>query len=165
MRPKSKPSMIAYLAKIKNVIAKLRTFEVELIPKGQNAQAGALSKVASLTPTELNRSVYVEVRRERSVDQEPKVCCVAHEPSWIDPILAYKLRGEIPEDRNLASKIKRINSKFIVFRGELLKMSFSAPLLKCVGPTNADYIVREIHLGICGNHIGGQTLAHKALRA
>ncbi|XP_021721069.1 uncharacterized protein LOC110688614 [Chenopodium quinoa] len=64
------PSMISYLAKIKSVIAKLRTFEIELYPRGQNAQVDALSKLASSTLTELNRSVYVEVRRNRSIDQE-----------------------------------------------------------------------------------------------
>ncbi|XP_021737844.1 uncharacterized protein LOC110704371 [Chenopodium quinoa] len=62
------PSMIGYLAKIKAVIAKLRTFEVELIPRGQNAQADAFSKLASSTLTELNRSVYVE----RVEDQKSK---------------------------------------------------------------------------------------------
>ncbi|XP_021764856.1 uncharacterized protein LOC110729427 [Chenopodium quinoa] len=159
------PSMVSYLAKIKTVIAKLRTFEVELIPRGQNAQVDALSKLTSSSLTELNRSVYVEVRRERSVDQEPEICCVAHEPSWMNLILAYKLWGELPEDKKLASKMKRIGSRFIIFKGELLKKSFSAPLLKCVGPTDANYILREIHFGICGNHIGGRTLAHKALRA
>ncbi|XP_021774601.1 uncharacterized protein LOC110738498 [Chenopodium quinoa] len=159
------PSMIAYLAKIKSVIAKRRTFEVELIPRGQNAQADAIFKLANSTLTELNRSVYVEVRREKTVDQEPQVSCIAHEPSWIDPILAYKLRGEVPEDRNLDSKIKRIRSRIIIFREELPKKSFSAPLLKFMGPTDADYILREIHLGICGNHIGGRALALKALRA
>ncbi|XP_021719468.1 uncharacterized protein LOC110687160 [Chenopodium quinoa] len=159
------PSMISYLAKIKSVIAKLRTFEIELIPRGQNAQADALSKLASSTLTELNRSVYVEVRRNRSIDQEIEVQCAEAEPSWMDPILAYKLQGTLPEDRNLATKMKRVGSWFIIYKGELLKKSFSAPLLKCVGPTNADYILREIHFGICGNHIGGRTLAHKALRA
>ncbi|XP_021745281.1 uncharacterized protein LOC110711210 [Chenopodium quinoa] len=160
-----KTSMIAYLAKIKIVIEKQKTFEIELIPRSQNTQADALSKLVSSTLTELSRSVYVEVRHERSVDHEPEVYCVAHEPSWMDPILAYKLQGELPEDRNLASKIKRISLRFIVFRGELLKKSFSAPLLKCVGPTDAEYILQEIHLGICGNHIGGRALAHKVLRA
>ncbi|XP_021771681.1 uncharacterized protein LOC110735803 [Chenopodium quinoa] len=158
------PSMISYLAKIKSVIAKLRTFEIELIPRGQNAQADALSKLASSTLTELNRFVYVEVRRNRSIDQEIEVQCVEAEPSWMDSILAYKLQGTLPEDRNLAVKIKRVGPRFIVYNGELLKKSFSAPLLKCVGPTDADYILREIHFGICGNHIRGRTLAHKALR-
>ncbi|XP_021735240.1 uncharacterized protein LOC110701933 [Chenopodium quinoa] len=159
------PSMISYLAKIKSVIAKLRTFEIELIPRGQNAQADALSKLASSTLTELNRSVYVEVRRNRSIDPEVEVQCAEVEPSWMDPILAYKLQGTLSEDRNLAAKTKRVASRFIVYKGELLKKSFSAPLLKCVGPPDADYILREIHFGICGNHIGGRTLAHKALRA
>ncbi|XP_021756199.1 uncharacterized protein LOC110721370 [Chenopodium quinoa] len=151
------PSMISYLAKIKNVMAKLRTFEVELIPRGQNAQADALSKLASSSLTELDRSVYVEVRRNRSIDQEAEVLCVEAEPSWMDTILAYKLQGELPEERILAAKLKRIGSRFIVYNGELLKESFPTPLLKCVGPTDADYILREIHFGICGNHIGGRT--------
>ncbi|XP_021735093.1 uncharacterized protein LOC110701771 [Chenopodium quinoa] len=159
------PSMISYLAKIKSVIAKLRTFETELIPRGQNAQADALSKLASSTLTELNRSVYVEVRRTKSIDPEIEVQCAEVEPSWMDPILAYKLQRTLPEDKNLAAKIKRVASRFIVYKGELLKKSFSAPLLKCVGPTDADYVLREIHFSICGNHIGGRALAHKALRA
>ncbi|XP_021752462.1 uncharacterized protein LOC110717969 [Chenopodium quinoa] len=159
------PSMVAYLAKIKTVIAKLRSCEIELIPRGQNAQADALSKLASSTLTELSKSVYVDVRREKSVAEVMNLDCAMHETSWMDPILAYKIREELPEDRKLASKIKRISSRFVVFRDKLLRKSFSSPLLKCVGPTDADYILREIHLGICGNHIGGRTLAHKALRA
>ncbi|XP_021762690.1 uncharacterized protein LOC110727439 [Chenopodium quinoa] len=107
----------------------------------------------------------MEVRRDKIIDQESEVLCVEAEPSWMDPILAYKLQGELPEDRNLATKLKRIGSRFIVYNGELLKKSFSTPLLKYLGPTDADYILREIHFGICGNHIGGRTLAHKALRA
>ena len=38
------------------------------------------------------------------------------------------------------------------------------PLLKWVTLAEAKYIMREIHEGTCGNHIGGQSLAFKALR-
>ena len=38
------------------------------------------------------------------------------------------------------------------------------PLLKCVAPSEAKYIMREIHEGICRNHAGGQSLAFKRLR-
>ena len=38
------------------------------------------------------------------------------------------------------------------------------PFLKYVTPSKADYIMREIHEGICGNHTRGQSLAFKALR-
>lgn len=46
--------------------------------------------------------------------------------------------------------------------GQLYRRS-SYPLLKCVGPADANYILREIH-GVCGNHMGGRALAYKALR-
>ena len=38
------------------------------------------------------------------------------------------------------------------------------PLLKRVTPFEADYIMREIHEGICRNHTGGQSLAFKVFR-
>ena len=37
-------------------------------------------------------------------------------------------------------------------------------LLKCVTPSEVNYIMREIHEGTCGNHAGGSSLAFKALR-
>ena len=37
-------------------------------------------------------------------------------------------------------------------------------ILKCVGKEDANYILRKVHEGICGNHIGAQTMAGKTLR-
>nr|KYP31610.1 Transposon Ty3-I Gag-Pol polyprotein [Cajanus cajan] len=47
---------------------------------------------------------------------------------------------------------------------ELYRRGFSTPLLKCIDTHQADYIIREIHEGICGSHSGGRTLAAKVLR-
>ncbi|XP_056687296.1 uncharacterized protein [Spinacia oleracea] len=122
---------------------------------------------SSSTLIDLNTSVHVEVYQERSIDlPPPTVCNLRPEPSWMDAIIAYKEKGELPEDKLQARKLKRFNRWFIIYaHGELMRKSFSSPLLKCVGPTDADYILREVHLGICGNHIGGRSVAHKALRA
>ena len=38
------------------------------------------------------------------------------------------------------------------------------PILKCVGREDASYVLREVHEGICGNHIGARALAGKTLR-
>ncbi|XP_056690408.1 uncharacterized protein [Spinacia oleracea] len=115
----------------------------------------------------MNRSVHVEVYQERSIDlPPPTVCNLRPEPSWMDAVITYKERRELPEDKLLARTLKRYNNRFVIdAKVELMRKSFSTPLLKCVGPTETDYILREIHLGICGNHIGGRTLAHKTLRA
>ena len=84
--------------------------------------------------------------------------------SWMDPILDYLLNGTLPSNRNEASKLRARSARFVLLRGTLYKRGFSAPLLKCIGKEDADYVLREVHEGICGNHIRAQTLAGKILR-
>ena len=38
------------------------------------------------------------------------------------------------------------------------------PILKCVEKEDANYILREVHEGIYGNHIGSWTVVGKTLR-
>ena len=86
------------------------------------------------------------------------------EPSWMDPILDYLVDGTLPSDPKEASKLRARSVRFTVHRGTLYKRGFSAPILKCVGNEDANYILREVQEGICGNHIGAQTLVGKTLR-
>ena len=48
--------------------------------------------------------------------------------------------------------------------GGLYKRGFFTPILKCIAEGDADYILREVHEGVCGNHIGARALAGKVLR-
>ncbi|KAA3452499.1 rve domain-containing protein/RVT_3 domain-containing protein [Gossypium australe] len=41
---------------------------------------------------------------------------------------------------------------------------FSHPLLRCLSLSEAEYIMREIHEGICVDHLGGRLLVQKILR-
>ena len=34
--------------------------------------------------------------------------------------------------------------------------------MKCLAPEQSHYVLAELHEGICGNHYGGRTLAHRA---
>ena len=72
--------------------------------------------------------------------------------------------GTLLSDPKEASKLRARSARFTVHRGTLYKRGFSAPILKCVGKEDANYILREVHEGICGNHIGVRTLAGKTLR-
>lgn len=47
---------------------------------------------------------------------------------------------------------------------ELYKRSATSPMLKCIGPENSDYALREVHEGICRDHFAGKILALKILR-
>lgn len=52
---------------------------------------------------------------------------------------------------------------FTLIGDSLYKRAFSRPLLKCLGLNKADYLIWEIHKGICGGHARGRMLAQKVL--
>ncbi|KAK3022653.1 hypothetical protein RJ639_045419 [Escallonia herrerae] len=55
-------------------------------------------------------------------------------------------------------------ARYAVVKSVLYKRSFSLPYLRCLTPIEADYALREVHEGICGQHLGRRALAHKILR-
>ena len=66
-------------------------------------------------------------------------------------MLKYKEEGELPIDPTRAKKIKNMEPQFIIVNNELYKVAKSGPLLTCVTPEEAEYILRKIHEGVCGH--------------
>ncbi|XP_056694947.1 uncharacterized protein [Spinacia oleracea] len=159
------PSMQRYLALMKEAVAQLESFEIQLVPRAENSQADALSKLASSTLQDLERTVMVEVQEEKSIDKKPVVNFIDTEPQWYDSIVSYKLGRGLPTAEQEQKKVKRNEHWFVIYQGKLYKKSFSLPLLRCISAEESQRVIEEIHEGICGNHIGGRTLALKALRA
>ena len=83
-------------------------------------------------------------------------------PSWMDPIVQYINMGELPNDRNKAQKIQIQSTMFSLVNGQLFKRSLDGPYLKCLTTEHGQYVLAELHEGICGNHPGGKTLANRA---
>ncbi|GJT74038.1 reverse transcriptase domain-containing protein [Tanacetum coccineum] len=48
--------------------------------------------------------------------------------------------------------------------GILFKKGYLVPMLRCVGPLQANYVIREIHMGSCGIHVSLRTVVRKAVR-
>ena len=82
----------------------------------------------------------------------------------MDPILLYIRDGILPEDRKQARKLKCRAARYTMLDGVLYRRGFTLPLLRCLDVEEADYVLREIHEGICGNYSGVRTLAFKVLR-
>ncbi|RVX14859.1 hypothetical protein CK203_012141 [Vitis vinifera] len=61
-----------------------------------------------------------------------------------------------------AHKIRVQAAPFHPDWGHLYKRSFTGPYLRCLGHSEAQYVLAELHEGICGNHTGGRSLAHRA---
>jgi len=80
-------------------------------------------------------------------------------------IVSYLRNGTLPEDRNASYRLKVWFSRFVMMGDVLYKKDFSCLYLRCLIPNEADYIIREVHEGICGNHSGARLLVHKLIRA
>ena len=82
----------------------------------------------------------------------------------MDPIWDYITDGHLPDDPKEAAKIRTRSARFTNHKGSLYKRGFFTPILKCVAGKNTEYMLREVHKGVCGNHIGAWALAGKVLR-
>lgn len=78
----------------------------------------------------------------------------------MNPFIEYLSSGKLPEARKM--KIKA--PMYVLKNGVLYKKSYLMPWLRCVGPRLAEYVLKEIHFGSCGDHVGARMLAKKAIR-
>ncbi|XP_027103143.2 uncharacterized protein [Coffea arabica] len=137
---------------------------VNQIPRSQNKRADALSKLASTSVGVLGREILVEVLRSRAY--EPSNAAVIQVmSSWMDPIVQYLAHGELPPSRVEARKVLLKSQKYVLTHGVLYRKSYLQPWLKCVTPEKGSYVLRELHEGICGNHVGPRVLAKKGMLA
>ncbi|XP_025638073.2 uncharacterized protein [Arachis hypogaea] len=86
-------------------------------------------------------------------------------PSWMDPITDFLENGKLLDDEKAAKALRREAAKYAIIQGQLFKKGLSQPLLKCLHPDQTDYVLREVHEGCFGHHIGGKALARKLIRA
>lgn len=65
------------------------------------------------------------------------------------PILNFLIHDSLLGDQVEAKKVRRQAASYTVVGGELFKREFSSPLLKCLDRMQADYVLSELHRGIC----------------
>lgn len=78
------------------------------------------------------------------------------------PIIAFLEENTLPEESSEARKLRREAAKYTIVAGKLYKRSLENPLLKCLTPRQAEYVMAKIHEGIYGTHIA---LAAKTILA
>ena len=157
--------MILYLQKVRDLFKKFMQVQVKHVPRAQNSRADALVKLATALQEDLSRSTPIEYLAEPSIDLcDVEVAQVESEPSLMDPIWDYIIDGRLSDDPKEAAKIRTRSARFTNHKGSLYKRGFFTPILKCIKGKDIEYVLREVHEGICGNHIGARALAGKVLR-
>ena len=76
----------------------------------------------------------------------------------------YLKNSELPKNKMEAQVLRLKVTRCVIYENKLYMRGYSMPLIKCVKPSEAEYIMREIYKGTCWNHARGQLLAFKTLR-
>ncbi|GAU34117.1 hypothetical protein TSUD_65960 [Trifolium subterraneum] len=160
--------LLEYLNLIRTKLAKFKETEVKHVPREHNARADVLSKLASTRRKKAgNQSLIQETLTKPSIEKTVEVMriCAIDEQSWMSPVYNFLKSNTLPADAKEATKIRKRACSYVLLDDKLYRRGFSIPLLKCVEEARVEFILQEIHEGINGQHIGGRSLARKALRA
>ena len=131
------------------------------ILREENMEVDALAKEASA-----NEAIdeFDEVQYIPSIDL-PEVQQVQNEGNWMTLIISYLKDGRLPEGKDEARKLRVRSARYVLLNEVLYKRGFSQPYLRCLAPDEANYMLREVHKGACGNYSGARSLIHKVVRA
>jgi hypothetical protein len=145
----------------------LKRFSIVKIPRDQNDEADLLVQMGSGTTKDSEKKVNVpiQVLAQPMVFKEAIIFALDVIPPWANELVSYLQKGDLPIDKKAAVKLKIKAAQFTLINNTLYKRGFMLPLLKCVSQEEGDYILCEIHEGVCGNHSRSRMMVHKAIRA
>nr|GEX43213.1 reverse transcriptase domain-containing protein [Tanacetum cinerariifolium] len=159
-------NMIKYFEKAKSLISGFANFSISQVPISKNKKADALSKIASTSFAHLSKQVLVEVLKEKSIQEREMATIVEGErPTWMTLIIEYLRDETLPDNRNEARKLRIKAKQYELLEEILYRCSFLKPWLGCVGPLQANYVIREVHEGSCSMHAGPRSVVAKAMRS
>nr|GEU32197.1 reverse transcriptase domain-containing protein [Tanacetum cinerariifolium] len=109
--------------------------------------------------------VLVEVLKNKSI-KEKEVAAVIEEdgPTWMTQLVDYLKGGVLPGDKKEARKLRLKARQYELMEGVLYRRSFLTSWLRCVGPLQAEYVMKKIHEGSCSMHAGPRSIVAKAIR-
>ncbi|XP_076909572.1 uncharacterized protein LOC143566891 [Bidens hawaiensis] len=157
--------MASYLSQAKDLMQQFTSCKVVHIKRSENRNADALSKLASTSFEHMGRDVRIEVSDTQSVTQHQVLVIQTGTSSWMTPIVNYLTSGTLPDEKAEARKICHKALCYQVHEGVLFQKSFLGPLLRCVDAKESNYVIREIHEGICGLHAGPRMVVAKIMNA
>jgi hypothetical protein len=140
-------------------------FSVEHIERAKNIKVDELPK-ATTRKTTLPVDVFFQTLKDSSVkavESEPRIVNIIQGEDWRAPIIAYLCHHYDPDNKTEFLKMQQRVNAYQVIRDELYKTSVIGPLFGCLSKATYSELLAEIHLGVCGDHIGSRALTAKVL--
>ncbi|XP_030963996.1 uncharacterized protein LOC115985174 [Quercus lobata] len=130
-----------------------------------------LSRVMCLMKR-FEKAKFVQIPREENVEADT-IAKEASASEFIDksdqiqymPSIDIPEVQQLPEEKDEARKLRVRSARYLLLNEVLYKRGFSQPYLRCLASDEANYVLREVHEGACGNHSGAKSLVSKIVRA
>ncbi|KAJ9679424.1 hypothetical protein PVL29_021374 [Vitis rotundifolia] len=158
-----------YHAYLELLVRRFDDLEYRLLPRAQNQFADALATLASMIDIPVDATIRPLLIESRSV---PAYCCLIDEAElddglpWYHDIYHFLRLGIYPEAATAKDKraLRQLAARFVICGETLYRRSADGMLLLCLDRASADRVMREVHAGVCGPHMGGHMLARKIMR-
>jgi hypothetical protein len=83
-----------------------------------------------------------------------------HSEDWRTEIVSFLWGNCFSDNKRMEARTRT----YVIIEGELYKHGVCSPLLKCLSRTEGHELIKEIHAGLCGAHIGSRPLLGKVFR-
>jgi hypothetical protein len=149
------PKLEKYLDAVRRLEASFEGFSVKNIPRGENEHADLLAKSSAQgLPLPL-----VELMERAVLAISP-----VHSEDWRTEIISFLQGNCLSDDKVYNKRMEARTRPYVIIEGELYKHGVYSPLLKCLSRTEGQELMKEIHAGLCGSHIGSRPLLGKVFR-
>ena len=102
----------------------------------------------------------------------PAYCCMIGDIEdqdglpWYHDIYQFLSCRAYPESATVKDRraLRQLTTRFVICGESLYRRSLDGLLLLCLDCAFEDRVMREVHAGVCGPHMGGHMLAQKIMR-
>ena len=154
--------MTKYVSLINLRLGSLLAWRLEHVPRTSYEKVDALVVVPGSLPIKEIVLIPVYYQLESSITTNRVNEIDETGPSWMTLVARYLSLRELLDNRAEAHKIQVQATRLSLINDQLYKWSLGGPYLKCITQQQGHHILAELHDGICRNHPGGRTLAHRA---
>jgi ribonuclease HI len=160
------PKLQKYLDTVRRLEVSFEGFSVKNISRGENEHADLLAKSAA-QGLPLPSEVFFETIKAPSVKlMERAVLTISpvHSEDWRTEIISFLQGNCLSDDEAYNKRMEARTRPYMIIEGELYKHGVCSPLLKCLSRAEGVDLMKEIHTGLCGSHIGSRPLLGKVFR-
>jgi hypothetical protein len=160
------PKLEKYLDAVRRLEASFEGFSIKNIPRGENEHADLLAKSAA-HGLPLPSEVFFETIKAPSFElMERAVLTISHVHSevWRTEIISFLQGNRLSDDEAYNKRMEARTRPYVIIEGDLYKHGVCSPLLKCLSRNEGQELMKEIHAGLCGAHIGSRPLLGKVFR-